>query len=76
MLWEPGTARRDPGGRGASTVCASKRAIGSTAGICGPNTIPFEAGTRLLGQLDKPDFIGREALLRRTAEGPRTGSAS
>jgi dimethylglycine oxidase len=33
---------------------------------------PFEAGLGFTVHLDKGDFIGREALLRRRAEGPRT----
>jgi dimethylglycine dehydrogenase len=32
---------------------------------------PFETGLERFVKLDKPDFIGREALLKRHAEGPR-----
>jgi glycine cleavage system aminomethyltransferase T/glycine/D-amino acid oxidase-like deaminating enzyme len=32
---------------------------------------PFEAGIGFAVNLDKPEFVGREALLRRKAEGPR-----
>ena len=36
-----------------------------------PETNPYEAGLGFCVRLDKGDFIGREALARVKAEGPR-----
>ena len=37
----------------------------------GPEYTPFEAGLERFVRLDKPDFVGRAALLRHQAAGPR-----
>ncbi len=38
----------------------------------GPDVTPYEAGLGRVVRLDKPgDFVGREALAARAAEGPR-----
>jgi glycine cleavage system aminomethyltransferase T len=72
LLWEAGQPLGViAGGRGAFDGLRLEKGYRSYGKDMWTEHDPFEAGLGFAVNLEKGDFIGRDALLRRKAEGPR-----